>query len=843
MSSCSECTVRDGFNRRIHNSGPVPCATMLVGDAPASDESRCREPFVGPAGRLLDGLLTDIGVSRASVAVSNACLCQPMNNRAPTKPEIRCCSVRLDKTVANVQPKVVVALGASAAYACTGMSTGIGALRGRALPSRWHKDFTPAKTFTKVDDGIPVWVTYHPSYALRNGATPEKRDTVECKMIKADLQRALGGKQAFPYKFKIVQTVEDLDELESGLRKATVLAWDTETSGLDFQNDKLLGLSFSWDSKVGYYLPWRYWKDFHDFTHHRYPRPWWAEERRNRIRAMLADVLTRDGVIRVGQNTSFDQLFVQQTFGIRAMSEFDTMLAHHLINENAHHDLDTMVFEYTELGGYFDDMAAWCAENRSALMKSIIRRRKRFNLPKSTAKSSWKMKGLAPLPILGPYAAGDAVAVLELYNQFVPKLHELGLEWVYNKVIMAVQPILVQSEFRGVQIDEHKMRNLAEKYTIEAENHKRTFLFKAMKDPDPKFNINSPMQLGKVLYDGKREGGLGLRAPKDSRSTDKKTLDALAVKAPVLKDLLEYRTKVKWVQTYLSRIADTAGRIHPHYNLAGTVTGRLACSSPAIQNIPRESNMRQIYTAAPGRTLIEADFSQAEFRVWGALANDANLLADARSGKDIHTEVAAAFFKIPAEKVNKEQRVQAKTTVFGTMYGRGVASIAAQYKTTEEDVQRLLTLFFSRYPQARSWSEQIQLNCVKTGYVENPFGRRRRLPDAQMAATSHEEFGLRSRALRQAVNSPIQSTVSDYTLLTVVRCYKAFRKAKVHDPVLVLEVHDSFVWEIDPDDMKTVARIVVEQSKRGTKRCPNVPWGVDLKVGAVWGTLEPYALE
>ena len=837
---CVSCPLRTGFNRKVRNSGPVPCNVLLIGEAPGGDEARLGEPFVGEAGKLLNDILKQAGTCRDKVAVTNSVRCRPAQNRTPTPKEIEACAGRLDKTVKEVQPNVIIALGATAAKAALGKkSAAIGNLRGRVLESRWK---------------IPLVVTYRPAYALRQGANVGRGGvdlTAVTQMIRGDIQLALSGKlaPASPGEYRIVTTDADWKWLKGKLVAAKVLAWDTETSGLNFQTDRLLGLSFCWEPGHAAYLPWASWKNLYNFRKQEKPTFAWPNVfKRQLIKDVLSKVLCSPNVIHIGHNIGFDILFVRQTFGFTPRPDFDTMLAHHLLNENSRHDLDTLTFGFTNMGGYMDAMTGWLQDHRTRISKSLARRRKAFNL-EATKGASWRVKGLAPLDILGPYAAGDADCTMRLYQKFMPMLKADGLARLFKQIVMRSLPVLVDSEFHGVQLDIPFMDKLRHKYRHEAKHAKRKFIrVTHMKDLFDKPNLNSAKQLGHILFYPKHEGGLGFSSPrktaKGANSTDKKTLDWLQRRYdhPAIKALLKFRKRVKWVSTYLQRVPDPAGRIHPHYSLSGTVTGRLNCKNPAVQNIPRESEMRQVYVAALGRTLIETDFAQAEFRTWGAMANDKRLLADVAAGKDIHMEVAAAFFDVTPDKVTNEQRVMAKNTVFGTMYGRGAKSIAEQFKTSEDTVKRLLALFFGRYPRAREWSYETQELCAKRGYVTNPLGRRRRLPAALLRNATRAENDERARALRQAVNSPIQSFVSDYTLLTACRCYDEFVRVGVKKPILVLEVHDSLVWEVDPADVDRVAKIITEQAARGVKALPTVPWSVDLKTGDRWGLLEPYGV-
>jgi len=499
---------------------------------------------------------------------------------------------------------------------------------------------------------------------------------------------------------------------------------------------------------------------------------------------------------------------------------FDTMVAHHLIDENAEglHGLKDLAWVFTDMGGYDKEVDDFFAANRKFKRQFIM----------------------LPFNVLTKYNAADADCTFRLFKKFEPLIQQQGLMRLYKQIVNPMRDVLLQAEIEGVQIDADYIEKLRQEYTT-----KKDSIEKIIVDTVGPINLNSSKELREVLYN-KLKFKTSKLTKKGALSTDKEALSNLAKLYPhhiVPKNLLEYRDCTKLLSTFitgLSRHVDAHGRIHSTYKQHGTVTGRLASSEPNLQNVPRPKEgellpIRGIFVAKPEHTLIEADYGQAEFRFWAVYSQDLQMIEDLKSKQDIHTMTAASAFGVPLAKVTRKQRQDAKAIVFGLMYGRGTWSISQQLGISEEEAERVVYTFFCRYPKAKAWlHNQVQL-ARRQGYVINYFGRIRRLP----GIISSDDV-IKSEAERQAKNAPIQSGAADMTSIASIRIKQRLEKEGLHAK-LVLTVHDSLVYETPDSEVTTTTEIIKEETERpiGTM---NVPMSVDLKQGNRWGFLKEVTL-
>jgi DNA polymerase-1 len=313
-------------------------------------------------------------------------------------------------------------------------------------------------------------------------------------------------------------------------------------------------------------------------------------------------------------------------------------------------------------------------------------------------------------------------------------------------------------------------------------------------------------------------------------STDEDALTQIKDCHPIVDLLLQYRATKKLHSTYIQALleaADENGRVHTTFNLHGTVTGRLSSSNPVnLQNIPRESDIRKIFIATPGFTIVEGDLAQAEVRGLAYYSRDRNLIDNILSGMDMHVRTACLMFNVRPEEVTKDMRQAAKRLTFGVIYQMSAESLAHELNISTTEAEELIERFFSAYPQAREWIEAIKQEALRVGKVATPFGRTRR-------------FGVitdtnRSEVLRQAVNAPIQSLASDVTLTALIKAGKELWGNP--STRLLLTVHDSILLETREDPVEValwLRRIMSAPVLDG-----NVPFAADVKIGQSWGSLK-----
>jgi len=420
------------------------------------------------------------------------------------------------------------------------------------------------------------------------------------------------------------------------------------------------------------------------------------------------------------------------------------------------------------------------------------------------------------------------------------ELHDDKLENVYKDIELPLVPVVQRMEERGILLDSSYLTKLSTRYhkdldTIAARIHKAA---------GEEFNINSPRQLGDVLFDKMSIGaGKGKRTSTGQRSTREDELRKYADDHPIIGDILEYRELQKLLSTYIDNLpgmTDAEGRLHARFSQSGTTTGRMSSQSPNMQNIPikttRGAAIRKAIIAPKEFTLVAADYSQIELRVAAFLSEDEKLIEYFKEGQDIHTAVAAQVFDVPPDMVDKEMRRRAKAINFGILYGMGANALAAATGSTRKEAQTYLAEYFKRFSGIARYVETVKAEVHSRGYTETWFGRRR-----------HFE-GIRSplpyivaQAERMALNAPIQGTQADIIKIAMRTTDDALLKKKLDaDAFLISQVHDELMYEVKTDKVDEVVTLV-----RGTmegvlslKDTQGVPLKVDVEVGQNWGEMK-----
>ncbi|MFA6278752.1 MAG: DNA polymerase [Candidatus Paceibacterota bacterium] len=427
-----------------------------------------------------------------------------------------------------------------------------------------------------------------------------------------------------------------------------------------------------------------------------------------------------------------------------------------------------------------------------------------------------------------------AYAVLE------KQLAELGrVRDVYEKIEKPLIPVVDQMEIRGILVDPKVLSDLDKKYSAElSEIEKRIY-----KDAGREFNINSPKQLGEVLFDElkiiperqkKTAGG--------QRSTRESELEKMREMHPIISDILEYRELKKLLSTYIKNLPpmlDAENRLHAEFIQTGAVTGRMASQNPNLQNIPLRSErgqaIRHAFVATNGFTLVSIDYSQIELRLAAILSGDEKLCEIFRTGRDVHTEVAARVFRVAPEKVYAEMRRRAKVINFGILYGMGVNALRAQLGSTTAEAHQYLEDYFTTFKTLAEYLESTKGFARKHGYTETLFGRRRQFQEMKSSLPY-----VRAQAERMAINAPIQGTSADMIKLAMVEVHKMLEKNSwTEDAHLLLSVHDELVYEIHDSQKDEIGAQIkkIMESMLSIKETNGVPIVATMKSGPNWGSL------
>lgn len=571
--------------------------------------------------------------------------------------------------------------------------------------------------------------------------------------------------------------------------KVKVVSLDTETTGLDTVRDELVGASFSWKEKEG----------------------WWLTKKIiNEHKEELALFLKNKDIEKVGHNIKFDlAVLTKAGFHIENIS-FDTMIASYLLSPGErNYTLDHQVF--IEFG------------HRMTPITDLI----------GTGKDERTMAEVEPEKIRD-YASADADFTLRLYKVLKEKIKKNGLERVFNDIEMPLIAVLSHMELSGIKIDVAELSKLNILLTKKLEKTEE----KIYKLAGKTFNINSPQQLKEILFNRLKIPTRSIRSTKTGLSTAASELSKLKRLHPIIAEITTYRELSKLKSTYIDPlpklINPETGRVHTSYNQTVTVTGRLSSSNPNLQNIPIRTEIgnqiRKAFVAEREYMLLSADYSQIELRIAAHLSKDKNMTEAFNKNRDIHRQTAAFINQVSEDKVTEEMRSKAKEINFGVLYGMNAYGISERTGVAPEEAQEFLDRYFSKYAELKSYRDGLIAMARKKGYAESIAGRKRYLPDLES-----QNFQLRQAAERMAINMPIQGSQADIIKIAMIECYRKLIE-KEKEVKLILQVHDELVFEV-PKQMAQDIASEVKSIMAGAYKL-SVPLKVNVKIGTNWQELE-----
>jgi DNA polymerase-1 len=600
----------------------------------------------------------------------------------------------------------------------------------------------------------------------------------------------------------VIDTEDGLAILARSLRASGAFAIDLETTSEDVLNADIVGISLSMGKSEAYYLPVG-----HVTT------PDGQQPGRQlplaRVLEVLKPVLEDEGLKKYGHNIKFDMLaLVQQGVWIRGLV-MDSMVGAYLLNPGRR-------------GLGLKDQAF---EHLGIIMTPIT------DLIGTGSKQITMAQ--APIRASADYAGADADMTYRLAGIIEARLKERHLYKLFSEVEVPLIPVLARMELAGILVDAPFLRRMATELDEQIKALEKS-IYDAV---GHQFNINSPKQLGDILF-----GELKLppiKKTKSGYSVDAEVLDTLKGSHPAIDNLLEFRQLGKLKSTYvdglLQLIHSKDGRVHTSFNQTIASTGRLSSSQPNLQNIPIRTEVgrriRRAFLADPGCVLLTADYSQVELRILAHITHEPALVAAFERNEDVHAATAARLYKIPLNEVTPAMRRLAKTINFGVLYGQSPFGLARVADISQSEASEYIRNYEATFPLVKAYVEGTKAFARSEGYVETLLGRRRYMPDLLSLPMVQ-----RQAAEREAINMPIQGTNADIIKIAMVRLQHHFEELAVRAR-MILQVHDELVFEVPEDELELIKGIV--RATMEEAMALSVPLKVDMKVGQNWYEVEP----
>lgn len=759
---CSACDLSAGKNLQtvcMDGVGPSGVDFMFVGRAPADEDDIQGSPYTGKGGRIFRELLLDAGINSEKVYITNCLKCCPFEEDTKDA-HWKACRGYLIQEIKRIKPKCLVAVGSQATSWLTGF-TGIKVLRKHGLECT-------------LDKSILVYPLEQPAAIFHQqgrGKEKLKKEIVEDLLwLKGKAaQGKLNEADSTPIDYRLCRTPEDVECLFAELASKPLLSCDLETTSLfPTENDQIKAIGFSWGAGIGRALPinavgsatLHYWED--NFIN-------------SYIIPRLKKILTEKQIF--GHNwTQFDQKWAKFFWGLdRTNIVFDTMYGNYLIDEEDANNLEYLALKYTS-------MPPW---------------KKTINL--------------SDMEKLHTYLCKDVDATWRIREQELLLLTEKQ-KWLMQTIIIPLGHELMEMEYAGIKVNTKAMDDLRE--YLESRINEEKNPLQAMPEvqafqmaENVTLNVDSPEHLGKVMEFYLKLPCIKRTASKQQYATGDDVLETYK-DVPFVKHVQKIRKLSKLYGTYCKGMQEHVrkdGRIHTHFSIPGTVTGRLASSDPNLQNIPREDTaakvlkdgkmVKRVFGCDEGYCLLQMDLSQNELRVLAYKSGDKALTQIFLDGRDAHTATAAIVEGIDEKLVNKAQRTAAKKINFGVPYGMHENTLIEQFIAAGNTHQAAKNFYEGHkriFNGVWAWIAAEHNFIREHGYQETNFGRRR-----------HYAW-IDDRALRQGQNCPIQSEAGDFCEICIIKTGQAIRKFKL-DAKILLTVHDSIVCQVRLEQMWDLA--------------------------------------
>ena len=570
--------------------------------------------------------------------------------------------------------------------------------------------------------------------------------------------------------YVLIDNLKDATALCGNLLTFPIVAFDTETTGIDAMSAEMVGMSFAVEGG----------------------RAWYVAVPENQAEAQefvdaFRPFFENEGQIKVGQNLKYD-LTILSHYGVEVKGElFDTMLAHYVVEPEQRHNMDHLAETYLHY--------------RTIHIEELI----------GNGRQQKNMRDLAPSEICD-YACEDADVTLRLYPILREKMAECDVTDVFSKIEMPLLPVLARIEQNGVRLDTEALQQTGDDFRARLQTLEEEVYALAGHE----FTITSPKQVGTVLFEELKISEKARKTKTGQYSTSEEVLETLRDKHPIVEKILAHRALKKLLSTYVEAlpklINPRTGRIHTSFNQAVTATGRLSSSNPNLQNIPVRGEdgreIRKAFVPDEDCTFFSADYSQIELRIMAHLSGDEHMIADFNAGHDIHAATAARIFHKSIEEVTRDERRKAKTANFGIIYGISAFGLSERLGIPRGEAKELIDSYFDTYPKVKEFMSTCIERTQERGYILTEFKRRRYLADINSRNAT-----VRGYAERNAVNAPIQGTAADIIKVAMVAIDRRLREEHL-DTKMILQVHDELNFSVPHRELDTVRHLVVEEMER-----------------------------
>lgn len=568
--------------------------------------------------------------------------------------------------------------------------------------------------------------------------------------------------------YHIVDTPALRKSLVKYLNLQSLICFDTETTSVNALESELVGMSFAYRPYEAFYIP--------------FPA---EREAALTILEDFREVFENENIAKTAQNIKYDML-VLNNYGITIKGQLhDTMLAHYLLEPEKRHSMDLLANVYLNYEPIKIDTLIGKKGGKQGNMRDVA------------------------LPEIAEYAAEDADITLQLHHKIIPGLLSGYASDLYKTVEMPLVNVLVKMESEGVKVDMAALKEMSGLL----ESDMKVLEEMVYADAGERFNLNSPKQLGEILFEKMKLTDKPKKTKTGQYATGEDILSDLEVHHEIARKILDYRELQKLKSTYVDTLPELinpkTGRIHTSYNQAVTATGRLSSTNPNLQNIPirtaRGREIRKAFIPADSDSLIlSADYSQIELRIMAAFSKDETMLNAFEHSQDIHASTASKVFKIPLEEVTSDMRRKAKMVNFGIIYGISAFGLAQRLGIARGEAASIIQAYFEEFPAVKTYMDGVINHAREHEYVETILGRRRYLPDINSRNQTNRGF-----AERNAINAPIQGSAADMIKLAMIKVQQFIESEKLRSR-MILQVHDELVFDVHKSEVELLSTKVDE---------------------------------